>query len=245
MLVANNPVTVFSAPTPSHPVGFSLEEFCWLFSRVRSLSYSVSSIDGQTNSPVGSSIDAADALAALIAATSSQGEISVKATIERFLEDKEGNLSVESPVWRGLNMEIDLGRSVSYFGLYYPWIRIFAGSVNSFSPRVNCGAVQFLSKSIPLYADSDSTVAAGKITVSSTYDDIRLSSLQNRTAIFTSSTSFSKYNSAYLGPVKCNVSAGTLSLSISIPLNAKSGHIRFVSSGPPYDSFLCPDRIIL
>lgn len=245
MLVANNPVTAFSAPTSSHPVGFSLEEFCWLFSRVRSLSYSVSSIDGSENSPVGSSVDAADALAALIAATSSQGEISAKATVERFLEDKESNLSVESPVWRGLNMEIDLGRSVSYFGLYYPWIRIFAGSVNSFSPRVNCGAVRFLSKSIPLYADSSSTVAAGKITVSSTYDDIRLSSLRNRTAIFTSTTSFLKYNSAYLGSVKCDVSGGASSLVVSIPPNAKSGHVRFISSGPPYDSFLCPDRINL
>lgn len=244
MLIANNPVMMASAPSPSHPVALSLEQYCWLFSRVRKLNYSISSLDASSSSPQGSVLDAADALAALIAATSSQGEFSASGSAERFLEEKESNIAAPSPIWRSANLEIDMGRSVCFLGLYYPWIRISAGEINSFSPSVSCGSVRFLSGLIPLYSNSSSTIAAGKITVSQTYDELKLSEIQNREAVFRSDSNFSKYTKATLGGVKCSVAAASGLIRVSVPQAAKSGHIAFICDGPPYDSFLSLDRVI-
>jgi hypothetical protein len=245
MLIANNPVIVHSAPTSSHPIGMTLEQFCWFFSRVKDLRYSLSSFDASSSPPSLSVIDAADALAALVAATSNSGVFSSSGTVSRFLEDKESNVSVESPRWFDTSINIDLGKSVVYFGVYYPWIRIsMANGVNSFSPRVICGNVRFLSGTIPLYADSSSFIGDGRLEVAQTYDELKLQAVQNRVARFSAPSGFSKYNKASIGGVRCSLSNQGGSILVTAPANAKNGHIRF-SSNAPFDAFLSLDKATL
>lgn len=245
MLIANNPIREFSAPTANHPIGLSLEEFCWLFSRVKDLGYSFSSFDAAESSSGVSVINAVDALAALIAATSGGGVFSVSGRASRFLEDKESNISVESPRWFDSYLNIDLGKSVTYFGLYYPWIRLsLPNGVNSYSPRLFCGSVRFLSGSIPLYADTSSFIADGRIEITQSYDELTLRSLEGREAKFSAPSGFSKYSKASIGGLTCAVSSQGSTLSVILPPQTKGGHIRFESNGP-LDAFLSLDRLRL
>jgi hypothetical protein len=248
-MFANHPVCKAAAPSIYHPVALTVEKFLYYFSRVESFSVSLSSVVEPLagGSPPSNIVDGL----ATLSSSSSASYLFGNGETARVSIDGGENVRSEYPRFSfsrgGASIIVDFGKSVMYFGLLYPWVEIdFANGVSSASAGRTVGNVSIFGSAVPLYSsDAYSQIfAGGRVEELRAFDQVKLLTSSNTSATFAFPFGFGAYTETSLGGVNCPNSIQGEKITVSIPQNAKSGHVRFSSNGP-HSSFLSIDRVNL
>jgi hypothetical protein len=247
-MFANHPVVKIAAPSADYPIGLSLEKFLYFFSRVESFDVSLSSFVEPLSTTSPSNIIE---IINTISSNTGASYLSGSGFTTRVSFDGSANVISEYPRFSfsfgGCSIVIDFGLSITYFGLFYPWVKIeFSNGVSSVPAGRTVGAVSIMGGSVPLYSsDAISQISAfGEVKDGASFDLIKLKSSSKASAIFSGGSGFSRYIKASLGGLKCEPSFRGDSLVVSLHPDSKSGYIRFESDSP-HSSFMSLDRIIL
>jgi hypothetical protein len=246
-MFANHPLVSAAPPSVYHPVGLPLEKFLYCFSRVKSFQVVLSSIiEPLSTASLPSNIS--EGLASLSASTSGSSLSGNGETLRATFEGSQ-NVIAEYPRFSfsrgGCSIVVDFGRSVLYFGLFYPWVEVsFANGVSSSGGARAVGSVSIFGSVLSLYSnDTTSQVyAQGRVDELYSFDSLKLVSNSKTSARFSGARNFQEYMNATLDGLACQVSTQGDFLDLSLPANAKSGHVRFSSDGP-HSSFFSLDRL--
>lgn len=246
-MFANHPLVSVAPPSVYHPIGLSLEKFSYYFARVKSFQVSMSCIiEPLLSSSPPSNIS--EGLSSLSAASLSSN-LSGSGETTRVSFDDSPSVISEYPRFSfsagGCSIVVDFGRSVLYFGVLYPWVEVrFANGVSSVRSGRGVGSVSIFGSSVALYSlDTTSQIyAQGRIDELYSFDSLKLVSNSKTAARFSGAANFQEYTGATLNGLPCGVSVQGDFLDLSLPINAKSGHVRFISDGP-HSSFFSLDRL--
>lgn len=256
----------------AYPIGLSVEQFLDLFADVKSFSANgtsvidTSSITNDAYLIQGSlnNLDSFNAGGTAVFAGSSKRKILPVGVLQSsgadLLPGKAPNALVDYPVHSmggsGGLITIDFGKTVCYAGLLFPHFLVqFSTGMGNLASGAPVGFISFEKYGIivinggPQVSSPAIGFASGSIQVKERYSSLRADSLQARVGAdltFTSGavqTSFASYQNAFFGAARAEVSSSASTLSVTVPVNAKSGPVRFASEGPQFDSFLSYDEI--
>lgn len=158
----------------------------------------------------------------------------------------------------GGTIAIDFGRTLIYAGLYYPYILVqFSNGMSNIAGGTIVGDITFDGYgSIPVYGGPELGalsvgLVVGSLKVSERFSSLRTDSLTvapNSSITFSTKGPFSKlskYKRAFFGSAQVSTSTSANSITMTVPINATSGPVRFESDGPLYDTFLSYDSITI
>lgn len=262
----------------THPIGMTLDKFMDFFADVKSIEVNGAGIIDETVSKTFLATNIIEALAALAAvADSATNAVFVGTSRRRILpvgtlnadgtelrQSQRPTTLVDYPVHSaggggGGFIEINFGKSLTFAGLFYPYINIqFSNGMGNTAGGIPVGSIIFDGYGeILIYGGPDvdgvlkQGLAAGRISIKERYSDLRATSLQVNAGgqlVFQPSKQMrflDTYKTAFFGATEAQVNASVSSLTVQVPLNAKSGPVRLLSTGPQFDSFLSYDNITI
>ncbi len=247
-----------------YPIALTLDKFLDLYNDAKAFSVSIFALIDRTNTMNIGAISINESLENLEAFdNSSTDNYSFVGSTSRQiypigkLKD-DGSLpglsstptvQTEYPIHASVGVIIDFGKTLFLEGLLYPYISIITGNgMGNTAGGDIVGSVTLTGYGeIPIYGGPsvDDTVfgfAEGSITLTERYSNLQLKTRSysvgqtiqlNKTGVF---TGLGKYKTAFLNNLKITTTISNNSLSFVMPVNAKSGPIRFESS-PPFDAF--------